>query len=188
MRSMGCRRARVSEARSLTSWRSPNCSISTARKGISALRSLREIRSRSARPNEEGNAILAMLARRCFDGGQMFLDDADHLPGFRIFGGASFLGLWPGGTKKRPHFDARVAARRWRLRGRRSEGHLVFLPGSGPEDLAEDIVQAVHQACVRAEVGLQLQRLQFYGCRSFSQPVPPCAFEELHLGLAEHVN
>src|SRR5258708_38684315 len=102
-----------------------------------------------ASPNQDSDAKLAVLALRCFDSGPVFLDDVDHLPGFRIFGCPFFLRAWPGDTEKWPHFDTQLAARRRAMRLRRSEGDLIFLSCAGSEDLREDFVQALDQSGVR---------------------------------------
>ena len=128
------------------------------------------------------------LSLCCFDRGPVFLDDADHLPGFCIVRCAFFLRAGSGGDEKRPHLHAQVAAWRGAMGRGGGEGHLVFPACSGPEDLLEDFVQAIDQPGMGTKIGLQLQRCQLHRRRSFAQAVAPGAFKELYLGLAKHID
>ena len=109
-----------------------------------------------AGPNQDSDAKLIVLAFRCFDRGPVFLDDADHLPGFRIFGCPFFFWAGPGDTEKRPYFNAQVAARRRVVSLGWGEGYLVFLPCAGSKDLSEDFVQAIDESGMGTKIGLQL--------------------------------
>jgi hypothetical protein len=141
-----------------------------------------------AGPNQDSDAKLAVLALRGLDRGQVFLDDADHLPRFRIFGCSFLFRAGPGDTEKRPYLDSHVAARRWTMRAGWGEGHLVFLSCAGSENLGEDLVQSLDQSGMRAKISLQLQRCQLHSRRSFSEPVTLGSFKKLHFSLAKHVD